>query len=119
VVTGQRPFVVPGDASVLAIALIGSLILAGIGAAVRLPTFRLWWQDGQVWRKGGVLTAILWIASLAAHLGYDAWIARDSARLAQLGSVTILLYFAVTLGIQRLFLAIRASKLRQGHATLQ
>jgi hypothetical protein len=113
VITGQRPFVVPADASVLAIALVGSLVLAGIGAAVRLPTFRLWWQDGQVWRKGGVLTAALWIASLAAHLGYDAWVARDSARLAQLGSVTILLYFAVTLGVQRLFLAMRANRIRE------
>ena len=119
VVTGQRPFVLPGDASVLVAALVGSLILAAIGAAVRLPTFRLWWQDGQVWRKGGVLTAILWIASLGAHLGFDAWIARDSPRLAQLGSVTILLYFAVTLGVQRLFLAIRARKLRERRAVSQ
>jgi hypothetical protein len=115
VVTGQRPFVAPEDASSLVAALLGSLALAAIGAAVRLPTFRVWWQDGRVWQQGGVLTAVLWVASLAAHLGYDAWIGRDSARLSQLGSVTILLYFAITLGIQRLFLAVRADRVRRRH----
>jgi hypothetical protein len=59
VVTGQSAFVIPVDASVLVLALVGGLVLAAVGAAVRLPTIRVWWQDGQVWRKGGVLTAML------------------------------------------------------------
>jgi hypothetical protein len=113
VVKGQHAFVFPSDTRKLLIALTGSLVLAAIGAGVRVPTFRLWRQDGRVWRKGRMVTAVLWIASLGAHLGYDAWVGRDSD-LAQLGSVTMLLYFAITLGIQRLFLGARASRLRNG-----
>jgi hypothetical protein len=110
VLKGQRSFTFPHDTGVLVAGLAGSLVIAAIGASVRARTFTLWRQDGQVWRKGGTLTVVLWVASLAAHLGYDAVVARDSA-LSDLGEGTLLIYFAVTLSLQRVILAARAAKL--------
>ena len=51
-------------------ALGGSLVLAAIFGALRW-TVRVWLQDRQAWSQGNWLTAVLWIASLVAHLGYD------------------------------------------------
>ncbi len=75
-------------------------------------TFRLWRQDGQYWHKGNALTLVLWAVSLGAHLGYDALIA-GHAGLSGLGGPTTFLYFAVSLAVQRWFLAIRASRIRR------
>jgi hypothetical protein len=110
VLKGQRSFPTVHDGSTVVAALAGSLVIAALSAAVRAPTFRLWWQDGQCWRKGTAVTLVLWIVSLAAHLGYDDLISRSSA-LRGLGNVTVLLYFAVSLGFQRMFLAARASRI--------
>lgn len=113
IVKGQRGFTTIHDAKTVAVALIGSLALAALFAALRAPTFRLWWRDGKVWRKGGAVTLVLWIVSLGAHLAYDDLIASNAA-LNGLGDATILLYFAVSLGLQRVFLARRASHIHPG-----
>ena len=31
----------------------------------------MWVRGGQAWRQGNLLTAVLWLATLAVHLGYD------------------------------------------------
>ena len=49
--------------------LVGSLALAVITAAIRAVTVRIWIDSGQALRQGTWITAVLWIASLAAHLG--------------------------------------------------
>ncbi len=90
--------------------LAGSLALAAVTGALRAPTVRLWVQDTQVWRQGTWLTAVLWIASLAAHLGYDALVTHGKAD-ASVGTATIVAYFAVSQGVQRLLLAARAARL--------
>ena len=107
---GHRSLTTIHDGPTVVAALIGSLAIAALSAAVRAPTFRLWWQDGRCWRKGTAVTLVLWIASLAAHLVYDDLISHSSA-LSGLGNATILLYFAVSLGIQRAFLAARAARI--------
>jgi hypothetical protein len=116
VLKGQRSFTTIHDGSIVVAALAGSLVIAALSAAVRAPTFRLWWQDGQYWRKGTAVTLALWIVSLAAHLVYDDLISHSSA-VRGLGNVTILLYFAVSLGLQRIFLAVRASRIPQSNRT--
>ena len=63
--------------------------------------------DGVAWRRGTVVTAALWIASLAAHLGIDIAVDRTTTAHA-LGTATILLYLAVTLGVQREIVRARA-----------
>jgi hypothetical protein len=108
---GHRSLATIHDGPAVAAALIGSLAIAALSAAVRAPTFRLWWQDGRYWRKGTAVTLVLWIASLAAHLVYDDLISHSSA--SGLGNATILLYVAVSLGVQRVFLAARATRISQ------
>jgi hypothetical protein len=56
-------------------AAVGSLVLATVTGALRAPSVQLWRQDAQVWRKGTALTVVLWLVSLALHLGYDALVA--------------------------------------------
>jgi hypothetical protein len=91
-------------------ALVGSLVLAAIFGAARAFTIRIWLQDGQTWVRGGLLTAMLWIAAVAAHLGYDYLVGQDTS-MAQLGTATILLYLVASLWVQRLMVAYRVQRL--------
>jgi hypothetical protein len=93
----------------IVIALAGSLILAAVTGAVRAPTVRIWSENGQLWRKGTWLTAVLWVVSIAVHLGYDALVTNGKGEQG-LGDVTILLYFAVSLTIQRFIMIARADR---------
>jgi UDP-N-acetylmuramyl pentapeptide phosphotransferase/UDP-N-acetylglucosamine-1-phosphate transferase len=95
-------------------ALLGSLVLAAVFGVLRAATVRLWMQDGQPWSRGNWLTASLWIVALAAHLGYDALVAGH--RTANVGDATIVLYLAVSLGVQRLVVHQRAQRLDAGPA---
>jgi hypothetical protein len=91
-------------------ALGGSLVLAALFGVARASTVKLWTQDGQVWSKGNWLTAALWIVAIAAHLGYDALVAHGHGAGADVGSATIVLYLAVSLGIQRFIIQQRATR---------
>lgn len=94
----------------LAIALLaGSLVLAAGFGVVRGYTVRLWQQDGQFFRQGTWLTIVLWLVAIGSHIGLDALI--DSGAKG-LGSASILLYLAVSLGTQRLVVQSRATRLR-------
>jgi hypothetical protein len=97
-----------GSAAV--IALVGSLILAAAFGAARAATVRIWIQDGQAWSKGNLLTAALWVVALGAHLGYDYLIGQHKD-IGNLGEVTVVLYLAVSLAIQRVIVTIRARRL--------
>jgi hypothetical protein len=90
-------------------ALGGSLVLAAIFGVLRAGTVRVWFQDGQAWSQGNWLTAALWIASLAAHLGYDVLVVHGPGARG-LGTATIVLYLAVTLGFQRVLVFRRAHR---------
>ena len=92
-------------------ALAGSLVLAAIFGALRAGTVRVWLQDGQAWSQGNWLTATLWIASLVAHLGYDVLLVHGPGARG-LGTATIVLYLAVTLGFQRVLVLRRAQRLQ-------
>jgi hypothetical protein len=107
---GHRSFTTIADGKTILAAVAGSLVLAVLSGAIRAPTIRLWWQDGQYWRQGNWLTLILWILSLGAHLGYDALIAH-STREAEVGDATMLLFFAVSLTVQRVILTARAHRI--------
>lgn len=92
-------------------ALGGSLVLAAIFGALRAGTVRVWLQDGQAWSQGNWVTAVLWIASLVAHLGYDVLVVHGPGAQG-LGTATIVLYLAVTLGFQRVLVFRRAHRLQ-------
>jgi hypothetical protein len=88
-------------------ALGGSLVLAAGFGALRASTVKLWTQEGQVWSQGNWLTAALWVIALAAHLGYDYLVAPSHGK-ADIGTATVVLYLAVSFGIQRLVVQQRA-----------
>jgi hypothetical protein len=90
-------------------------VLAGAGmGAVRGATVRIWRaEDGSAWRQGTVLTATLWIVSLGTHLVLDTAI-DHSTTITALGTSSILVYLAVTLGVQREIVRRRASRLVPG-----
>jgi hypothetical protein len=94
-------------------ALGGSLLLSAVFGALRAATVRVWLQGAQPWTKGNWLTAVLWVIALAAHLGYDALVTpgRGSSGL---GAATVVLYLAVSLGIQRVITQQRANRLQPG-----
>jgi hypothetical protein len=92
------------------------VVLAAIFGALRAGTVSIWLQDGQAWCRGIWLTAVLWIASLAAHLGYDVLVAHNSAARG-LGVATIVLYLAVSLGFQRVLVMQRAHRLQLAETT--
>jgi hypothetical protein len=96
----------------IAVAVVGSLVIAAVFGAVRALTVRVWRQGGQLLRKGTWLTAVLWILSLAAHLGYDYLVAGHvtGKNGGNVGDATILLYLVVTLTIQRFVLLNRVAR---------
>jgi hypothetical protein len=97
-------------------ALGGSLLLAVVFGALRAASVRVWLRGGQPWTKGNWLTAVLWVFAVAAHLGYDALVTpgRGSSGL---GAATVVLYLAVSLGIQRVITQQRANRLQPGGTT--
>lgn len=97
------------DAMIIA-ELIGSLVLAAVFGLARAATVRLSFRQGQWWSRGNWLTAILWVLSLAAHLGLDALVSGKHGH-ESLGQATILLYLAVTYTMQRLIVQARCQRL--------
>lgn len=100
-----------GDGAIVE-AVVGSLILAAALGAARVPTVRIWRQDGQLMRQGNWLTAALWVVAFAAHLGYDYLVAGHitGKNGATVGNATIVLYLVVSLTVQRFLLLQRAER---------
>lgn len=98
---------VPVSAAVIALLAATLLLGAGFGV-VRAWSVRIWREDGQLWRQGNWLTAVLWLAGVAVHIGLDALFDGVAHGL---GTGSILLYLAVSLGVQRLFVQSRATRL--------
>ena len=98
-------------------ALAISLVLAAGLAAARAATMKLWRTDQGWFRQGTVVTLVLWLISIGSHLGIDALAGHLAGRaedVAGLGQATLLLYLAVSLGIQSVLLARRVSALSNG-----
>ena len=94
----------------IAILLVGLALGAGLGA-VRATTVKLWRdQTGVALRKGTGVTAVLWLVSIGLHFGLDALLDHTTT-INDLGTATILIYLAVTLGVQREVVRARAAKL--------
>jgi hypothetical protein len=87
----------------------GSLVLAAAFGLARAATVKLSFRQGQWWMQGSWLTAILWIVSLGAHLGFDALVSAKHGHTS-LGEATIVLYLAVTYAVQRLAIQARCQR---------
>jgi hypothetical protein len=103
----------PTDDGGIAVAVVGSLVIAAVLGGVRALTVTVWRDPGgQLLRKGTWLTALLWIISFAAHLGYDYLVAGHitGKNGGNVGDATVLLYLVVTLTIQQLVLLRRVAR---------
>jgi hypothetical protein len=96
----------------IAEAVVGSLVIAAAFGAIRALTVHVWRENGLLVRRGTLLTAVLWILSLAAHLGYDDLVAGHitGKNGGNVGDATVLLYLVVTLTIQRFVLLNRVAR---------
>jgi hypothetical protein len=91
--------------------IVASLLIGGALGAARAATVTIWRAaDGAAWRRGTLLTGVLWIVSLGAHFALEVGI-DDSTKIAALGASSILLYLAITLGVQREVVRWRAAKI--------
>jgi hypothetical protein len=81
--------------------IVASLVVGGGMGAARAFSARIWrLQDGSAMSQGTPVTAVLWVVSLAAHLAMEVGI-DHSTKIVGLGASSLLLYLAVTLGVQR------------------
>lgn len=78
-------------------------LLIGIGlAAVRATTVKIWSTHGVALRRGTILTALLWLVSIAQHLAVEHFISDG------LGEATLLIYLGFVLAAQQRILIVRA-----------
>ena len=98
------------DATLVA-EIIGSLVLAGLFGLARASTVKLFIRDGQWWSRGNWVTAILWVLSVAAHLGFDYLVAGHGPGSASFANATLLIYLAVTFAVQRMVVVARSQRM--------
>lgn len=92
--------------------LIVSLVLAAVLGVARGLTMRVWRDaTGQLLQRGTPVTLALWGLSIAAHLGADALMHGEGSNASGLGSAGIVLYLALTLGVQRVVVVRRGAEL--------
>ncbi len=94
-------------------AVVISLAIGALLAYARANTMRIWRQQDGWWRKGSAVTVVLWLVSIGSHLGIDwlaaAFSAGDGKAVTGLGNATLVLYLAVSLGLQQLVLERRVA----------
>lgn len=88
----------------------GSLVVAAVFGAIRAYTVRLWREDGVLYRQGNALTLLLWLVAIGAHFGLDILVDHSGGG-SGLASSALVLYIAVSLGVQRLVVGRRATRL--------
>lgn len=97
----------PVEAATLAL----SIGLAAVFGWLRGRAASVWMQNGVAYRRGGWSAVGLWIAALAVHVGVEVLgSALEGLRgPSPASSASIMLYIAVTLGIQTLVVTRRAA----------
>ena len=93
--------------------LVVSLGLAAVFGAIRAASVTIWQQaDGSWWRRGGAITLGLWLVSICSHFGVDALavqLAGPEVDMQGLGNASLLLYVAISLGLQNMLVARRVA----------
>jgi hypothetical protein len=94
--------------------LVVSLLLAAVFATVRAYSVRIWQEaDGAWWRRGNALTLVLWLLSIVSHFGVDLLavnLAGPGSDVQGIGNASLVLYIAISLGLQNLLVAGRVGK---------
>ncbi len=90
--------------------VVGLVVGAALGL-LRAATVRLWVRDGAVYTQGHALTAALWIVGIAIHVGLDLLAGAIAPTANAVNSSSVLLFIAVSLGVQGLVTLQRARAL--------
>ncbi|QBO37058.1 hypothetical protein EQG49_11635 [Periweissella cryptocerci] len=102
----------------LVLVVLGSLVLAVATAFVRVPSYEVTVVDGKVFRKGTVKSVILWLLTIVLHVGYDQLVTLlHVPGMAAVGTSTLLIYLAVSFGMQK-FLILKRVKGESWGATV-
>ncbi|MDT7692570.1 MAG: hypothetical protein QOI75_1937 [Pseudonocardiales bacterium] len=92
--------------------LVLSLAVGAVFGFLRAQVTAVWrGDDGVLVRQGNAVTVVLWIVGLALHIGIDLVLRRTTTAADQLGSVSLLLYLAVTVAAQRWVVTGKAARL--------
>lgn len=98
--------------------LVVSLGLAAVLGTARAYSVRIWQDaDGAWWRRGGPVTLVLWLVSIGSHFGIDALavaLAGPGVDMQGLGNATLLLYLAISLGLQNFIVGHRVTEYDRG-----
>lgn len=92
--------------------MVVSLAVAAVLSAARAYTMRIWRAADGWWRRGTPLTLVLWLVSIGSHLGIEALgghLAGAGDDVHGLGNATLVLYLAVSLGLQSMIVARRVA----------
>jgi hypothetical protein len=103
----------------LGIGLLAVSLVLAVGFGVwRAASMRLWRQENQLWQQGTAVTLALWVVAVAVHVGIDLVGGlsepRHSAAATSVTatlSASLVLYIALSLGVQRAVVARRAQVL--------
>ncbi len=90
--------------------VVGLVVGAALGL-VRAATVKLWVRDGAVWTQGHALTAALWILGIGIHIGLDLLAGAIAPTANAVNTSSVLLFIAVSLGVQGLVTMQRARTL--------
>jgi len=93
--------------------LVVSFAVAAVLSTVRSYSVRIWQsEDGSWWRRGTAVTLVLWLVSIGSHFGIDVLagkLAGPTVDIHGLGNATLLLYLALSLGLQNMLVARRVA----------
>jgi hypothetical protein len=97
----------------IALALVGSAVLAAVMGVLRAITVRIWrGDDNQLFRQGTWVTGVLWVVAVGLHLALDALVTHGtSSKDGNVGDATVVLYLAVSFGVQQVVLLRRATRM--------
>ncbi len=90
-----------------------SFAIAAALSTIRALSVRIWRStDGSWWRRGTPVTLVLWLVSIGSHFGIEVLAARlagPTVDIQGLGNATLLLYLALSLGLQNMLVARRVA----------
>ncbi|HEY2221314.1 hypothetical protein [Actinomycetospora sp.] len=91
--------------------LVTGLVIGAALGLIRAATVRLWVRDSAVYTQGHALTAALWIVGIGIHIGLDVLAGAVAPSANAVNSSSVLLFIAVSLGVQGLMTMRRAQSL--------
>jgi hypothetical protein len=91
--------------------VVGLATGAGFGL-LRGTQMHVWMIGDNPMRKGNAITLVLWVVGIAIHLLIDVVGTAVASVPSGLGSASLLLYLAVTLGVQQAVVGERANRLQ-------